>query len=200
LQELDLGGGWGVAYTEHQESLAIDTIAHRITDALARAADDHAKTDHLRLLVEPGRALVGQAAVAVYTVGAVKRIPGVRTYVSVDGGMGDNIRPALYSARYTAWVANKMETGPGGDAPMERVAIAGRYCEQGDVLIEEVPLPPVVPGDLIVIPVAGAYHLAMASNYNAIPRPVVLAARDGTARVIRRRETFDDLLRCEADA
>lgn len=191
LQELDLGGGWGVAYTDEQETLSVDTVAEMITDALPKTRNPKSE---IRILVEPGRALIAQSAIALYTVGAVKEIAGVRTYVSVDGGMGDNIRPALYGARYTARVANKMN-----DAPATRVAIAGRYCEQGDILIEEVALPRVATGDLIVLPVAGAYHIPMASNYNLIPRPAVIAVCDGTAHVIRRRETMDDLLRCEVD-
>ena len=146
------------------------------------------------MLFEPGRALVAQSAVALYTVGSVKTIAGVRTYVSVDGGMGDNIRPALYGAKYTARVAGRMNA-----APAMRVAIAGRYCEQGDILIEEVELPRVQAGDLIVVPVAGAYQLPMASNYNLIPRPAVAAVHAGRARLIRRRETIDDMLGCDVD-
>jgi diaminopimelate decarboxylase len=195
LRELDLGGGWGVAYTEEQQALAPNTIAAAITDALSNiqlpASNFQPPTSSLQLLVEPGRALVAQSAIALYTVGAVKNI-GVRTYVSVDGGMGDNIRPALYGARYTAHVANRMNT-----ETTTRVAIAGRYCEQGDILIESVMLPRVAPGDLIAIPCAGAYQIPMASNYNLIPRPAVLAVCDGNARVIRRRETVEDMLRCE---
>jgi diaminopimelate decarboxylase len=191
VQELDFGGGWGVAYTEEQQTLSVDVVADAIVSMLR---DWRLATGDWRLLFEPGRALGAQSAVAVYTVGAVKEIRDVRTYVSVDGGMGDNIRPALYGAKYTARVANKMN-----DAPTARVAIAGRYCEQGDILIEEVTLPRVAPGDLITIPVAGAYQVPMASNYNLIPRPAVIAVRDGNARVVRRRETIDDMLRCESD-
>ncbi len=190
LQELNLGGGWGVAYTEEQTTLDVETVAQAMADALAAIRNPQSE---IRYLFEPGRALIAQSAIALYTVGAVKDI-GVRTYVSVDGGMGDNIRPALYGARYTARVANRMN-----DARTRRAAIAGRYCEQGDILIDEVELPRVVPGDLIAMPVAGAYHLPMASNYNLIPRPAVLVVRDGQARVIRRRETVEDMLRCEVD-
>lgn len=187
LQELDLGGGWGVAYTEEQETLSIDTVAQTIVENISRQV-----REGVQLLFEPGRALVASSAVAVYTVGSVKTISGVRTYVSVDGGMGDNIRPALYGARYTARVANKMS------APaVQQVAVAGRYCEQGDILIENVALPEVVPGDLMVIPLAGAYQIPMASNYNLIPRSAVVAARQGKAQVIRRRETIEDMLRCD---
>jgi diaminopimelate decarboxylase len=191
LQELDLGGGWGVAYTEEQRPLAIEEVANSIVSALNNS---QFKIHNSQLLFEPGRALIAQSAVALYTVGAVKEIPGVRTYVSVDGGMGDNVRPALYGVQYTARVANRMD-----DAPMQRVAIAGRYCEQGDILIEEVALPRVQAGDLIAIPCAGAYQIPMASNYNLIPRPAVIAVRNREPRVIRRRETIDDMLRYEAN-
>jgi diaminopimelate decarboxylase len=191
LEELDLGGGWGVAYTEEQRPLAIEEVANSIVSALRNS---QFKIQNSKLLFEPGRTLIAQSAVALYTIGAVKEIPGVRTYVSVDGGMGDNIRPALYGAPYTARVANRM-----GEAPAQRVAIAGRYCEQGDILIEEVALPRVQAGDLIAIPCAGAYQIPMASNYNLIPRPAVIAVRDGEPRTIRRRETIDDMLRYEAN-
>ena len=189
LQELDLGGGWGVAYTEAQETLTADQVAETIVGQLQ---NQKSKIENLKLLFEPGRALIAQSAVAIYTIGAIKEIRGVKTYVSVDGGMGDNVRPALYGAQYTAHVANKMN-----DAPVRRVAIAGRYCEQGDILIDEVMLPQVTAGDLIAIPLAGAYQIPMSSNYNLIPRPAVIAVHDGNARVIRRRETIDDMLRCE---
>jgi diaminopimelate decarboxylase len=192
LQELDLGGGWGVAYTNDQPTLPIESVADTIVSALTK--NFQPPTSNLQLLFEPGRALVAQAAVALYTVGTIKKIPGIRTYVSVDGGMGDNIRPALYGAKYTAYVANRMN-----DAPTMRVAIAGRYCEQGDILIEDVTLPRVDVGDLIAVPCAGAYQLPMSSNYNLIPRPAILAVRDGNARLIRRRETIEDMLHCEMD-
>ena len=189
LQELDLGGGWGVPYTDEQGSLDVNVVADTIVSSIKNLKLEN---ENLKLIFEPGRALVAQSAVAVYAVGSIKEIHGVRTYVSVDGGMGDNIRPALYGAQYTARVANKMN-----DAPTARVAIAGRYCEQGDILINEVALPRVSVGDLIAIPCAGAYQLPMASNYNLIPRPAVIAVRDGNARVIRRREAIEDMLRCE---
>ncbi len=205
LQELDLGGGWGVPYTEGENSLKVDQVAEAIVDTLLNSkfkiqnstsptSDLQSPISNLKLVFEPGRALIASSAVAVYTVGAVKEIRGVRTYVAVDGGMGDNIRPALYGAQYTARIANKMN-----EAPTTRVAIAGRYCEQGDILIDKVDLPRVSVGDLIAIPCAGAYQLPMASNYNLIPRPAVLAAREGQARVIRRRETVEDMLRCDVD-
>jgi diaminopimelate decarboxylase len=190
LQELDMGGGWGVSYADDQPAISIESIV----DAIVSILSERALSQPPRLLFEPGRALVAQSAVALYTVGAVKEIPGVVTYVSVDGGMGDNVRPALYGAKYTARVANRMD-----DAPTQHVAIAGRYCEQGDILIEDVALPRVEAGDLIAIPCAGAYQIPMSSNYNLIPRPAVISVRDGEPRVIRRRETIDDMLRCEID-
>ena len=144
------------------------------------------------LTIEPGRALVGRAGVALYTVGAVKDIPSVRKYVSLDGGMADNIRPALYDARYEAAVANRMS-----DPPVETVTLAGKYCESGDILIKDISLPELASGDLIAIPASGAYAPSMASNYNASPRPAIVMVKDGEARVIRRRETYDDLLRSE---
>jgi diaminopimelate decarboxylase len=135
---------------------------------------------------------VGPAAIALYTVGAVKQILGVRTYVAVDGGMGDNIRPKLYGAAYEAFKVDSP------DAPAtEPVTIAGRYCESTDILIKDAQLPPLSAGDVIAIPAAGAYSLAMASNYNYNVRPAVVMVRDGTARLIRRRETYDDLLATE---
>ncbi len=189
VRELDLGGGWGIAYKEGQQNLAADQVA----DAIVAAMNDRGVPASTQLLVEPGRALVAQSAVALYTVGAVKRVGDIRTYVSVDGGMGDNIRPALYGAQYTACVANKM-----ADARTQRVAIAGRYCEQGDILIEEAGLPEVSVGDLIAIPCAGAYHIPMASNYNLIPRPAVVSVREGEARLVRRRETAEEMLAAES--
>ncbi len=197
LEEFDIGGGWGVAYQQSQQSVSVDAVADAIVSALV---DGGATTEELRpiaegarLLVEPGRALVAQSAVALYTVGGIKRIGDRRTYVSVDGGMGDNIRPALYGAPYTACVANKM-----GDAPKLQATIAGRYCEQGDILVEQMQLPEVTVGDVIATPCAGAYHIPMASNYNLIPRPAVVVVREGEARLIRRRETIEDMLATES--
>ncbi len=194
LRELDLGGGWGVAYDEAQESVSLDLIAEKICAALREGLASRGLDPNLTLLVEPGRALVARAAVALYRVGSIKTIPGVRTYAAVDGGMGDNVRPALYGARYSACVANKF------DAPATRTyAIAGRYCEQGDVLIESVTLPELESGDLIAVPNAGAYQLPMASNYNLIPRPAIVLVKDGQAHLLRRRETIDDMLACEME-
>jgi diaminopimelate decarboxylase len=145
-----------------------------------------------RLIVEPGRRIVGQAGVALYSVGSTKEIPGIRKYVSVDGGMGDNIRPALYEAVYEVLLANRAV-----ELPVERVTVAGRFCESGDILAKDALLPPVAAGDIIAVPASGAYSPAMASNYNAFPRPAIVMVRDGEVRQIRRRETYQDLMKCD---
>ncbi len=192
LRELDLGGGWGVAYNAEQTSVAVDTLAENICSALADGLAARGLDSNVRLLVEPGRGLVARAAVALYRVGSIKQVSETQTYAAIDGGMGDNIRPALYSARYTARLADKF------NAAATRVySIAGRYCEQGDVLIESVALPELELGDVLAVPNAGAYQLPMASNYNLIPRPAVVLVQDGQSQLVRRRETIDDLYRCD---
>jgi diaminopimelate decarboxylase len=182
------GGGFGVSDDASGADVSIEQWARNGAKALLAACDRH-RLPAPELIVEPGRAIIGPAGVAVYRVGSRKEIPAVRTYVSVDGGMGDNIRASLYGARYTAAVANRASTGP-----HETVTIAGKYCESGDVLIEAVTLPRLRPDDLLAVPMAGAYCLAMASVYNLVPRPAVVMVKDGAARLLRRRETYDDLL------
>ena len=145
-----------------------------------------------QLVLEPGRSLVGQAGVTLYRVGTVKR-SGDRAWVAVDGGTSDNARPQLYDARYTAVVATRLHA----DAS-DTFGVAGKHCESGDVLIEDVALADPRRGDLLAVPATGAYTLAMSSNYNAVPRPAAVLVRDGDARVIRRRETLDDVLSLEA--
>ena len=162
-----------------------------IVDAYRAAWEKH-RMPAATIMAEPGRWLIGPAAVALYRVGGVKRIAGVRTYVSVDGGMADNIRPSMYDARYTAEIANRVANGPD-----EHVRVAGRYCESGDVLIDDIALPQVQTGDLVAIPAAGAYQLPMASNYNAVPRPAVVMVAASRARIIRRRESFADVFAAE---
>jgi diaminopimelate decarboxylase len=191
LEHLSPGGGFGIAYTDDDEPLPVAIWAERLATAVITGCERH-KLELPVLTIEPGRAIAGPAAVALYTVGATKALPGIRTYVSVDGGMADNIRPSLYEAKYTAAISNRddaSETAP--------VTIAGKYCESGDLLIEGVELPKLNPGDLLAIPAAGAYTLSMASNYNAAARPAVVLADGGVARVIRRRETYHDLVRAE---
>jgi diaminopimelate decarboxylase len=192
LRELNLGGGWGVAYAEDQKSVAIDGVAEEVCAALKDGLAARGLPSNVRLLVEPGRALIARAGIALYRIGSIKQISEARTFAAIDGGMGDNIRPALYGARYAARVANKFDT-----SAARSYAIAGRYCEQGDILIECAALPELETGDLLAVPAAGAYQLPMASNYNLIPRPAVLLVREGQAQLLRRRETIEDMLACD---
>jgi diaminopimelate decarboxylase len=193
LLEFSPGGGYAMRYTTQDE---VPPAAEEAARVIAKAVTSEAKRLGMRelpeLTIEPGRSIVGPAAVAVYRVGSVKRIEGVRTYVAVDGGMADNIRPATYGASYMAALANRMS-----DQVTETVALAGRYCESGDVLIRDASLPTPQVDDLVAIPAAGAYQLAMASNYNLVPRPAVVVVKDGKARLVRRRESYDDLLAAE---
>jgi diaminopimelate decarboxylase len=186
------GGGFGVADDASGHDVSITRWAAAAAAALRRDCELHDLAQPT-LIVEPGRAIVGPAGVALYEVGARKSIPDVRTYVSVDGGMADNIRPALYGARYSAALANRDAAGE----PVESVTIAGKYCESGDILIDSIALPPLEPGDLLAIPMAGAYCLAMASNYNLSPRPAAVLVDEGKGRLIRRRETYQEMLRME---
>jgi diaminopimelate decarboxylase len=190
-RKLGAGGGLGIAYTRDDDPPTprqfVETVRHALT---AGCASRGLKVPEL--VVEPGRSIAGPAGMALYTVGSIKDIPGVRRYVAVDGGMGDNIRPKLYGARYEAFLASDPERAPDG-----KVTIAGKYCESTDILITDIEMPELKAGDVIALPAAGAYCLAMASNYNGIPRPEVLMLRDGQAQVMRRRETLDDLLAAE---
>jgi diaminopimelate decarboxylase len=186
------GGGFGVADDASGSDVPIDEWAKAAAGAIERGCHDQGFPPP-ELVVEPGRAIIGPAGVALYSVGSSKTVPGVRTYVSVDGGMADNIRPALYGAHYTAALANRDSTGE----PVQTVTIAGKYCESGDVLIDNASLPELDPGDLLAVPMVGAYCLAMASNYNLSPRPAAVIVAHGRARLIRRRETYDDLLRSD---
>ena len=191
LRELNIGGGFAVQYTLDSPAPPISAYAELISSEITGKCRE-LKLSLPRLVIEPGRAIVGQAGVALYRVGAVKDIPDVRCYVSVDGGMGDNIRQALYGARHEAMVANRVSEKEGG-----KVTIAGKFCESGDILIRDINLPPVSAGDIIAVAVCGAYCLPMASNYNAAFRPAVVLVREGRARLIRRRETLEDLTRCD---
>jgi diaminopimelate decarboxylase len=194
LEEFSPGGGFGMRYTpDDPEPLAPPLATRALAEALCTSAHRHGFGAALpSLTIEPGRSIVGPSAVALYRVGSIKHIQGVRTYVAVDGGMADNIRPATYGARYTALLANRAN-----EQPTDTLAIAGRYCESGDVLIRDVKLPVPRVDDLVAIPGSGAYQLAMASNYNLSQRPAVVVVRDGKARLVRRRETYDDLLNAE---
>jgi diaminopimelate decarboxylase len=191
LRELSPGGGFGIRYAPEDAGLSVPAAVNAIATAVCDAA--RAAGSGLPVLsIEPGRSIVGPAGVALYRVGSIKVIPGVRTYVAVDGGMADNMRPTTYGAVYTPLLANRVDD-PAGDT----VAIAGRYCESGDVLVREARLPAPRVGDVVAIPASGAYHLSMASNYNQVPRPAVVVIADGQARLVRRRETYADLLRAD---
>ena len=189
LPELDLGGGFGIAYTTQDDPSPPDDLAKRI----AKIVESECELAGLRkpkVSIEPGRAIVGPAVFTLYEVGTVKDVDGIRTYVSVDGGMSDNIRTALYDASYSATIA-----GRGSAAEPLLARVVGKHCESGDIVVKDEFLPAdVQPGDLLAVPGTGAYCRSMASNYNHVPRPPVVAVRDGAARVIVRRETEEDLL------
>ncbi|MCM8747841.1 diaminopimelate decarboxylase [Thermomicrobiaceae bacterium CFH 74404] len=189
-EEISPGGGLAIQYLPEDPVPDIDLFVRTVADTVQRAAREAGFPLPL-LGLEPGRSIIGPAGIAVYRVGAIKEIPGVRRYVSVDGGMADNIRPALYQARYTAALANR--DGPA----VTRVTIVGKYCESGDVLVNDATLPEPRPGDLVAIAAAGAYCLAMASNYNLALRPAVILVREGQALLLQRRERIEDVLRRE---
>jgi len=191
LKELNVGGGFAIQYTLDTQSPPVSAYAEAIVSKIISSCRE-LNLLLPRLTIEPGRAIIGQAGVALYRVGVVKDIPGIRRYVSVDGGMADNIRPALYGAQYEAVVANKAS-----ETEAEKVTIAGKFCESGDILVKDISLPPVSDGDIIAIPDSGAYCLPMASNYNASFKPAIVLVKEGKARLIRRRETVDDLTRCD---
>jgi diaminopimelate decarboxylase len=188
LREFSPGGGWGIAYTPEDDPRPTREVATTVGEAV-HAQLARRGLGEPRVFIEPGRSIVGQAGVALYTVGGIKRIPGVRVYASVDGGMADNIRPAIYGARYDAIVADRVEA-----PPEETVTIAGKYCESGDLLIKDVELPRLQSGDVLALPASGAYNLAMASNYNMALKPTVVLVKDGEARLMRRRQTYEELL------
>lgn len=185
---LNLGGGFGIRYESEDDPPALRDYMRAITDTLRREAERLA-IEAPFLVFEPGRAIVGAAGVTLYTVGSVKVIPGVRTYVAVDGGMSDNPRYALYQARHPALVADRA-----GDAPLGPVTIAGKCCESGDLIAENVPLPAVHAGDTLAVLVTGAYNYSMASNYNRLPRPAMVALRGDEKKIIVRRETYEDVV------
>jgi diaminopimelate decarboxylase len=191
-RELNLGGGLGIAHTAEETAPEPAEWVKRMIEATDREFSGR-RLEVPALAVEPGRAIVGPAGATLYRVGTVKRIPGVRTYVSVDGGMSDNIRPALYGARYEAFLANRMSSPPGPP-----VTVAGKHCESGDLLVADVHLPAdVAPGDLLAIPATGAYTHSMASSYNRVPRPPVVMVDRGRATEIVAREPLEDVYRLD---
>ena len=191
LKEFSPGGGFAIAYTRDDAPPEIGDYAEAIISTMTATCSDLGM-EIPNLTVEPGRSIIGPAGVALYQIGAIKDIPGVRKYVSVDGGMGDNIRPALYQAVYEVVAAGKVN-----DAPTERVTIAGKYCESGDLLASDIMMPELVAGDVLAIPAAGAYCPSMASNYNLNPRPPMVLVNNGQSRLIRRRESYQDMMHCD---
>ncbi len=189
VEELNLGGGLGVPYTEYDRTVDYAAVIREMADIVHGFCDTHG-VRMPRVILEPGRSLVAAAGITLYTVGSVKEIPGFRTYVSVDGGMPDNPRYALYQSTYTALIANRP------DAPRDhRVTLAGRCCESGDLIGEDMPLQEAHRGDILAVLTTGAYNYAMASNYNRLPRPPVILVKDGESRIAVRRESYEDLVR-----
>ncbi|MCC3421421.1 MAG: diaminopimelate decarboxylase [Microcoleus sp. PH2017_29_MFU_D_A] len=188
--EINIGGGLGIRYTESDDPPSIDDWAKTVCDAMVAACKNHDLTTLPKLLCEPGRSLVGSACVTAYTVGAKKVIPGIRTYLSVDGGMSDNPRPITYQSVYRVLAANKMSA-----ELTETVTVAGKHCESGDILIKDAKLPECQSGDILVVTATGAYNYSMASNYNRVPRPAAVLVKDGKVDTIVERETDEDLLR-----
>jgi len=192
VRDLDVGGGIGIKYGLRDEPSTIEEFGKVVVDGIKDECERHGLPVP-RILIEPGRAVVANAGITLYTVGTIKDVPGIRTYVAIDGGMTDNIRPALYGARYECLVANK------ADRPRtEVVTIAGKHCETGDLIARDAPLQPVESGDILTVCATGAYCHSMASNYNKQVRPGVVFVRDGAWRWVVRRETYEDLLRCDA--
>jgi diaminopimelate decarboxylase len=189
LRELCLGGGWGVRYHPTDQQMFIKPFAISLVTAVEQGCRKRG-LPFPAIILEPGRSLVAQAGVALYTVGGRKVIPGGRTFVTIDGGLADNPRPALYRAQYTALLANRAI-----ESETESVAVAGPFCETGDLLIQAVDLPAALPGDTLAVPVVGAYHLSMASNYNGALKPTVIFLDRNEVKVVQHRETYEDLVR-----
>ena len=187
LKELNLGGGFGIQYLPSEHPAGYDSYMEKVSQVVKEScAENNFPMPFITL--EPGRSIVGSAGITLYTVGAVKVIPNIRTYVSVDGGMGDNPRYALYQSRYHALVANKA-----AEPASMQVTIAGKCCESGDLIGEGIPVQPVQTGDILAVLSTGAYNYSMASNYNRIPRPAVVMVKDGASRIVVQRETFEQI-------
>jgi diaminopimelate decarboxylase len=186
---VNVGGGLGIAYTAEDEPPSFDAYVDVKVSGVKEVFGEG-----VRILIEPGRSLVGNAGITAYRVGTVKEIPGIRTYVAVDGGMSDNMRPMLYGSRYEALIADRA-----GEAADGLATIAGMHCESGDIIVRDTMLASPAVGDVLVTPATGAYGYAMASNYNGVPRPPVIFCHEGDARVVVRRETYEDLTSRDVD-
>lgn len=187
--ELNLGGGFGIMYTEKDDPVPYDKYMERVSQTVKKSCEALGVKQPF-ILIEPGRSMVGPTGITLYTCGSVKNIPNIRTYVSIDGGMTDNPRYALYKSEYDALVANKAS-----EPKNTTVTIAGKCCESGDLIGENMPLQSVEPGDIIAVCATGAYNYSMSSNYNRIPKPAVVFVNDGKARIAVKRETLDDIVR-----
>src|SRR5262249_23831506 len=195
VEELNLGGGLGVRYVAEDEPPSIAEYSRLVHDAVAKALADAGVRSQPLLMTEPGRSIAAPAGLTLYTVGTIKHIEGVRTYVAVDGGMSDNLRPVTYGARYEAFLPARARA----ERPLV-TTIAGKHCEQGDIVVRDAHLPgDLVVGDVLATPVTGAYGYSMASNYNKVARPPVVFVRDGEARVVVRRESEEDLVSRDTD-
>lgn len=194
VTELNVGGGVGIDYLGNENVPSVDSFVKQVVEHLEEKCDEGHFTKP-KLILEPGRSIVGNAGVTLYTVGSVKEIPGIRTYVAVDGGMADNPRPILYAAKYDAVLANKA-----GSPKIGPITVAGRFCESGDKLIENLELPEVEARDLLAVFCTGAYNYSMASNYNRVTRPAMVLLNSGSAKLIVKRESYDDLVQCETGA
>lgn len=191
IDELDLGGGFGIYYSEGDKPKKIEEYCNVILDSVEKKCEALGIKKPI-LTIEPGRSVVANAGITLYTVGTIKDIPGVRKYLSVDGGMTDNIRPALYGAKYEALIANK------ASEPMtDKVTIAGKCCESGDILIQDIQIQKAKSGDILAILSTGAYGFSMASGYNKITRPAVVFVRNGEARLVVKRQSYEDLIKEE---
>lgn len=189
VTQLNIGGGLGIRYTETDDPPSIDEWVKAAAQAVVDACQTH-QLPLPKLICEPGRSLIGSACVTAYTVGSSKVVPGIRTYLAVDGGMSDNPRPITYQSIYRAVIANRMS------APVqETVTVAGKHCESGDVVIKDAQLPKTQPGDILVVMATGAYNYSMASNYNRLPRPAAVLVNEGKVDLIINRETYQDLIR-----
>ena len=189
IKKLNLGGGYGIRYTENDDPVPYDEYIKHVSDIVKDTAKKRGLSVPM-ILMEPGRSISAPAGITLYTVGGIKDIKNVRKYVSVDGGMGDNPRYILYESEYSAVVANKA-----GDEKTEKVTVAGKCCESGDLLLKDAMLQPTEPGDILAVLATGAYNYSMASNYNRIPRPAIVAVSGGNAKVIVKRETYEDIIK-----
>lgn len=190
-EELNTGGGYGIHYSGEGDRKPLSYFTDAIMEELESGCSKY-NFKSPRVIIEPGRWIVGEAGITVYTIGSIKEIPGVRTYVGIDGGMTDNPRPSLYEARYEGIVANKVS-----EELTNIVTIAGKCCESGDILIWDLKVPDIEPGDILAVMSTGAYNYSMASNYNRIPKPAVVMVSKGKDRLIVKRETYDDIMRNE---